>query len=542
MILASESNLVSAALALGATKIKGWTARDLRLIAEARPMAQPEVAELRREIRAGRDPLGEAFCIARSAQRRRKLGATYTPYEIIRPMIAWARRGSPYRVVDPGCGSGRFLMEAAEAFPKARLIGTEIDPLAAIVARGNLAALSLHKRAHVLLTDFRSAKLDRVAGPTLFVGNPPYVRHHDISPRWKKWLSSEAHRQGFRASQLAGLHVHFFLATAILARPGDYGVFVTSAEWLDVNYGALVRSLLLNGLGGSSITILDPRAELFPDAATTGAITTFVVGASPTSIRLRNVRSVAELGLLDTGRPATRERLQSESRWTHLTRARRKLPRDHVELGEICRVHRGQVTGCNRLWIAGPHALRLPARVLFPTITRARELFANAPELRDASRLRCVVDLPTDLSVFRGAEREAVEAFLEMARGCGADQTYIARHRSPWWSVQLREPAPILATYMARRPPGFVLNSAGARHLNIAHGLYPREPLAKSILKGLVAYLARATRVCDGRTYAGGLTKFEPREMERIPVPTPETIVETAEGSTQAAGTCRGAA
>jgi hypothetical protein len=28
--------------------------------------------------------------------------------------------------------------------------------------------------------------------------------------------------------------------------------------------------------------------------------------------------------------------------------------------------------------------------------------------------------------------------------------------------------------------------------------------------------------VDDGRTYAGGLTKFEPREMERLLVPTPE--------------------
>jgi hypothetical protein len=74
---------------------------------------------------------------------------------------------------------------------------------------------------------------------------------------------------------------------------------------------------------------------------------------------------------------------------------------------------------------------------------------------------------------------------------------------------------------MARRPPAFVRNLAGARHINIAHGLYPRAPMTDAALDALARYLGRATSVNDGRTYAGGLTKFEPREMERLLVPAP---------------------
>ena len=85
--------------------------------------------------------------------------------------------------------------------------------------------------------------------PTLFLGNPPYVRHHGITPRWKAWLSREARRLALPSSQLAGLHVHFFLATALHARAGDHGAFVTAAEWLDIGYGELVRRLLLGPLG-----------------------------------------------------------------------------------------------------------------------------------------------------------------------------------------------------------------------------------------------------------------------------------------------------
>lgn len=72
---------------------------------------------------------------------------------------------------------------------------------------------------------------------------------------------------------------------------------------------------------------------------------------------------------------------------------------------------------------------------------------------------------------------------------------------------------------MARRPPALVLNRARARHINIAHGLYPRQCLSDEVLRSLVDYLTTATHVSDGRTYAGGLTKFEPREMERLLVP-----------------------
>src|SRR5262249_1602850 len=105
-----------------------------------------------------------------------------------------------------------------------------------------------------------------------------------------------------------------------------------------------------------------------------------------------------------------------------------------------------------------------------------------------------------------------------------ADQSYIARHRRAWWSVGLKAPAPILCTYMARRPPAFVRNLCGARHINIAHGLYPREPLADGALDALAGFLPENVAQTAGRTYAGGLTKFEPKELERIAVPRLEEL------------------
>ena len=202
-------------------------------------------------------------------------------------------------------------------------------------------------------------------------------------------------------------------------------------------------------------------------------------------------------------------------RWTQVARPHLARPVGWVELGEICRVHRGQVTGANAIWIAGPHSADLPQRFLFPAVTKARELIAAGNALSDASGLRSVIDLPADLD----PGDRAVQRFLDWAKAQGGDTGYIARHRPAWWSVGLKPAAPILCTYMARRSPAFVRNLCAARHINIAHGLYPREPISDAMLDALAAWLRANVSQSSGRTYAGGLTKFEPKELERILVP-----------------------
>ena len=477
-------------------------------------------------VSEGADPLGEAFTRIRPPDHRRLLGATYTPSEIVSSMVAWvAGRGRPSRIVDPGTGSARFLLAAGRACPRASLVGVEIDPLAALVARANLTAAGFDNRSRIVVGDYRTAELGECGGTTAYLGNPPYVRHHQIDQAGKRWLAESAARLGLRANGLSGLHVHFLVATALHARPGDIGSFVTSAEWLDVNYGRLLRELVATQLGGVSIHVVDPAANPFSDAATTAAVTCFEVGTTTTAIRMQRVPDATALGTLAGGRRLPRPRLRAASRWTPLLNGAPKPPAGFVELGELCRVHRGAVTGANKTWVTDASNPALPQSVLFPAITRARELI-DAPDgvLSTALSLLAVIDLPADLDVFDTADRARIDRFLRAARHQGVPAGYIARHRNPWWSVKLREPAPILATYMARRPPAFVRNTAAVRHINVAHGIYPREPLTKPTLDALTVALRAAAPTAVGRTYAGGLIKFEPSEMARIRVPDPEML------------------
>lgn len=487
----------------------------------------PLVEGVRQAIAKGCDPLGEAYTRIVTPAARRDYGATFTPAAVVQSMLRWARsQGTAFaRIVDPGAGSGRFVLAAARVFPDAEIIAVEKDPEIAQLLRANIAAAGLARRVRILVQDYRAVELPHITGTTLFIGNPPYVRHHDIEPAWKSWYSRTLKVNGFTGSQLAGLHLHFLLKTRQLAASGDRGCFITAAEWLDVNYGSAMRAMLTNGMGGQALHLIDSTVRVFDDALTSAVIVCFAVGSLGDSLRVRRVRSVEDLGDLSGGGRVSLARAQATDKWSQLTRGARATNGETTELGELFAVHRGQVTGMNRVWVAGEHARALPRRVLVPTVTDAQELIgAPGARLGTIAGLKRVVSLPVDLCELDEEARREVGRFLRWARSQGAHESYIAQHRKPWWRVNLGSPAPILMTYMGRRPPVFVRNLCGARILNIAHGLYPRAPLADSDLDRLVRWLNVNVCTSAGRTYAGGLIKFEPREAMRLRIPSLEAL------------------
>lgn len=110
---------------------------------------------------------------------RRERGDWQTPLELAREVVGLAlRQGArPSSVIEPTCGRGAFLQAAAEAFPDARLFGFDLEAAHIDEAR---RALSLHAaRTELVCADFFrtdwEAVLGAAPGPTLLLGNPPWV-------------------------------------------------------------------------------------------------------------------------------------------------------------------------------------------------------------------------------------------------------------------------------------------------------------------------------------------------------------------------------
>jgi SAM-dependent methyltransferase len=114
-------------------------------------------------IRSGADPLGDAFSAIRSPLTRRAVGAFYTPPAIVEPMVRWALSRDVRRFVDPGSGSGRYAMAAAIAQPGIEIVAVDLDPLATLLTRANLAVLGASAR--VLNADYLTVRIPKIEGP-----------------------------------------------------------------------------------------------------------------------------------------------------------------------------------------------------------------------------------------------------------------------------------------------------------------------------------------------------------------------------------------
>jgi adenine-specific DNA-methyltransferase len=467
----------------------------------------------RLSIQRGEDPLGDHFVNVIPAEDRRAQGATFTPPWLIDLQLdRIATKNTPTRVVDSGAGTGRYALAAARRWPRAKIIAIEKNPVLAEAIRIN--ALVARLKIHVICADYLTLDLPRIAGVTAFVGNPPYVRHHDISAELKKWYSATMRKLGLPDSQLAGMHIYFYLKSYLLSSPRDMGCFVTSAEWFESNYGESMRRLFCI-MGGDALTRVHPGEQVFHDALTTSVVTEWTVGTH------------APIKFSDLVNRGIQHQFEADycqlidlPKWPGYGQPLPGPPNLGPKIGDYFKVSRGQVTGCNEVWIATKETEKLiPTRFLFPCITNASDIIEAKGVIDDPSRLRRVIDLPADLSVLSSREREKVDEFLEVATLVGAAEGWIASHRNPWWRVRLAAPPAIVMSYMSRRPPAFARNQCGARLINIAHGLWPKKPISVASQNRIVAWLNQSVVQAMGRTYGGGLVKFEPGDATQIPLP-----------------------
>lgn len=483
---------------------------------------------------------------AKTATERNQLGQFATPTPLALDILRYARDllppDRPIRFLDPAIGTGAFFSALLATIPASRIAradGYEIDPHYAAPARRLWARTPL--RLH--LADFTAmTPPSEDERANLLICNPPYVRHHHLTPDEKQRLQERTKQAlGMRLSGLAGLYCYFLgLAHAWLADDGLAGWLIPS-EFMDVNYGREVKRYLLDQVTLLHLHRFDPHEAQFDDALVSSAVVWFRKAPAPVDHRV----TISYGGTLHTPKlvtTVTREALRQLPKWTRLptTLAADTPDAARPRLADLFTIRRGLATGNNDFFVLTSEQVaryQLPTEVLRPILPSPRYLQVDEvladPEGRPClPRPLWLLDCRLPEAAVRARYPELWQ-YLQVGVARGVADTYLCRHRSPWYAQEHRPAAPLVCTYMGRqgtragRPFRFILNRSQATAANVYLLLYPTPRLVgrlqddPHLLRVIWQWLNTVdptALLAEGRIYGGGLHKLEPRELANLPV------------------------
>jgi type I restriction enzyme M protein len=280
----------------------------------------------------GSDFLGRVYEKLIPPPERKRLGQFYTPPDVAELIVSLTVRSGDDVVLDPGCGSGTFLVKAyrrlAELKGVARvggalgeavhrevlsqLYGVDINQFPAHLSVINLVIQNPAARVdkvNVVVGDFFDIRAGQetwtglesvtvegrrttVKFPRKFdavVANPPYIRQELLGKdeKGKIWdlIEEEFSKLVYvgkpenavgaeRAVVLdrqSDIYVYFFLHGLAMLRDGGRLGFITSNKWLEVGYGEAFQSFLLKNT--RILYVIEFDRAVFPDAEVNTAIT-----------------------------------------------------------------------------------------------------------------------------------------------------------------------------------------------------------------------------------------------------------------------------
>src|SRR5579862_280876 len=499
-------------------------------------------------IESRRQAIQAVIDTRKSAAERNRLGQFATPNALALDIARYVesvigQTMGNIRFADPSIGSGSFFSAALAVFGSERIgsaVGVELDLAFANAARELWAGSGLE----VVHGDFTQIVADgaRLAAPNVILANPPYVRHHHLDRAEKERLQHLAFKMtGLRVNGLAGLYVYFLLlATAWME---DHGVaaWLIPSEFMDVNYGAALKSFLMDRVTLIRAHRFDPDDVQFGDALVSSVLLEFRKTPPPPghAVEFTFGGSLAEPHARDL---IGLERLRESHKWTvypkHAKNDRYTLSDGSgPTLGDFFRINRGIATGCNKFFVLNRSEAKrrgLPNKYLRPILPSPRHLKTTVIEA-DASgypRLDsqlCVIDCDLPEPVVE-AKHPALWEYLQTAQSLGIMDGYLIGKRIPWYKQEQREPTPFLCTYMGRgsannKPFRFIWNRSNAIGTNLYLMLNPQNSLAAMLRRhpdragavyGLLSQVTGHELRGEGRVYGGGLNKIEPSELARI--------------------------
>ncbi|NMA46243.1 MAG: N-6 DNA methylase [Lentisphaerae bacterium] len=468
----------------------------------------------------------------------RSKGQFWTPDWVAEFMVTYVLRDQPKQLLDPALGEGVFFRTAKRYAELHRfelsLFGRDVDP--DIVAQARQSGLTDADLRHVEIRDFvldpPSAKFPAI------VANPPYIRHHRLSPLQKAILRDFARiATGRNIDGRAGLHVYFLIRALQTLSPGGRLCYIVSADICEGVFADVLWQWITSQYRLDAVITFSAEATPFPGVDTNALV--FCIRNERPEERFAWVKcrrpDAEELVALLSGNGRKKyqsievhERAVAEALSTGLSRPPSETTPDRYMLGDFATVMRGIVTGDNDFFfmtLSRAKELGIPESLLVKAVGRMRDIDGEEISPADLERLE-TRGRPTRLLSINDFPFEqlppTVQAYLKEGEYRGLDKKTLIRTRRPWYRMETRKCPPIMFAYLGRRNTRFIRNHAQVVPLTCLLCVYPRQTDAEFVER-LWKVLSHPQTICNlkkvGKSYGGGALKVEPRALERLPLP-----------------------
>lgn len=483
-----------------------------------------EVEELRLELQ-------RQFDAGKSIDERRRLGQFATPTALAREIATYAATlvHEDIDFLEPAIGTGSFYSALLSTDAKVNhATGFEIDPACFKIAK------DLWKEYPIRLVNEDFLKMEPTDGKfNLLLSNPPYVRHHYIDNETKVELKKKVDAEvGLFISGLSGLYCYFMLLSNKWLAQNAVSGWLIPSEFMDVNYGSVLRNYLTNNVTLLRIHRFAPEDVQFGDALVSSAVVWFI-NKSPSEDNLVEFSFGGTHAKPNLSKMIPLKILKREKKWSRFPEMDVRENVAALPLSEYVTARRGIATGDNSFFILEREKaveLGISEHFLVPILPSPRkiketQIFAESDGYPSLSTQYVLIRCDAPINVLKDSN-PGLYQYLVNGEGSTANK-YLCQKRNPWYSQEFREPAPILCSYMGRGEAfRFIMNESRAIATNSFLMLYPTERfyceygVQQDSLQALHGYLETKKMQIqeEGRVYGGGLKKVEPREIMKIDV------------------------
>ena len=451
----------------------------------------------------------------------KSLGQFYTPEPVAKFMVQWVCGVNVETLYDPAFGMGAFYDAAVSNGFKGHFIADEIDVSSYQYIKSHLEEsipLSLRNQDYFSVWDAGNA-YDAI------VCNPPYLRFQNVKAR-ARIFPALSRLTGEKISGYTNMASAFLLKSISELKDGARLAYIMPLEFLNAGYGTLIKEYLLReGTINNIIQIKDEQGT-FDTVITTVCILLFTKGRKEKKVLFSKIENVCDMNIELCAEVHVSD-MDASDKWQTYFNGVPFFKRDgFVPLSAYGKFKRGIATGANKFFTLTQidiERMGLNPDEYLPCITRSNQI--RTPLFTDEmlSRLEERNDKVFLLNLNKEQISGGAKKYVDYGESKGYNNRYLTKNRRPWFSMEAREPSPLLIGVFSRNKYKIIRNYTNAINLTCYHGFTPNGDSVPEIEDKLFIYLksdlAKKALINNQRTYGNNLAKFEPNDLGQLLVP-----------------------